>query len=523
MKLPIQNVSLEAKLREFDLWITPSLQEIQDTKKFRDELEKVSNLIDKLGDATNQFESIESCSPIGIAATCVELIQNSIENLSAEEEKLDVAVSILDSFCSLLFIVSGKSDNNLKCQFPVYLSQNGHDTNFPQRRGQSTKYVNNPLGRTIKSDKLTKIIADALVLQSLNNSGDAIVEKAMWLLGEYVGAILKDQSSIEQFHALGKSFFLLKANSDGAEKALLAPIVIFKVRGSVSASGGHIPEDLLREMMELWGMEKDTDFNSDDVIIEDSEGRDTTKTRAYDFVLPYQVNEWSQKIFIQCQFYAGDSGSVSHKVVDQTKASRPDTLEKFPDARFMEYLDGAGYYSSLNTDLQHMLGMETTKEFIQVRSAHIKLRRELQDIGFLTPIEIEHAIFRSSNGKKDQVREILSADGYALEEIERVLKIATGRNLLHETSTHYKLIEDRETFAKRLFLLDLVVLIGQKLGNRDDIAGFVLVPGFGDMYGAPVVTISAELDNHAPNTEYSRDDFADGLTWLAKKKYVIMK
>jgi hypothetical protein len=72
-----------------------------------------------------------------------------------------------------------------------------------------------------------------------------------------------------------------------------------------------------------------------------------TKTRAYDFILPYKTEGWEPKLFVQCQFYAGDSGSVSHKVVDQTRSSRPLTLVDYPNARFVEYLDGAGYYASL--------------------------------------------------------------------------------------------------------------------------------------------------------------------------------
>lgn len=44
--------------------------------------------------------------------------------------------------------------------------------------------------------------------------------------------------------------------------------------------------------------------------------------RKYDFIIPYQSRESGLKIFIQSQFYAGDSGSVSHKVVDQTDSSR---------------------------------------------------------------------------------------------------------------------------------------------------------------------------------------------------------
>ena len=79
------------------------------------------------------------------------------------------------------------------------------------------------------------------------------------------------------------------------------------------------------------------------------------KTRAYDFLLPYKTPGWKPSIFVQSQFYAGDAGSVSHKNVDQTKASRSSVLEVDSRAQFVEYLDGAGYFSSLNGDLKKII------------------------------------------------------------------------------------------------------------------------------------------------------------------------
>ncbi len=92
---------------------------------------------------------------------------------------------------------------------------------------------------------------------------------------------------------------------------------------------------------------------------------------------------------------------MSHKNVDQTKTSRDRVLQKFQGTRFVEYVDGAGYFSSLNSDLRKILAMETTHSFIQIRSAPIRLRRELQALGFLTPLEIEHALIQSSGDEAE--------------------------------------------------------------------------------------------------------------------------
>ncbi len=525
MKLPIPNVSLQEQLAEFDLWITPSLQEIQDTEKYAQELQKVDGLIDKLGEATNNFASVDSCSPEAIAATCVDLIEQVIAKKTTEQEKIQAAIEILESLCSLLFMVTGKTDNNLKCQFPVFLAQTEERTDFPQRRGRNGTFQYSTLGRTIKSDKLSKVIADALVCYSNYEGLEYLEDEAQWLLGKYITAILKDEASIQQFWALGKSYYSLRADNPGSEKALLAPIVIFKVRGSVSASGGHIPENILRKMMLSWGMERGVDFNTDDVIIEYNEnvGNTNTKTRAYDFVLPYRTQGWQPHIFIQCQYYAGDSGSVSHKVVDQTQASRPLTLEQYPDARFIEYLDGAGYYSSLNTDLQHMLGMASTKDFIQVRSAHVKLRRELQDLGFLTPVDIEHAVFRSSNGNKNEVIDLLKAEGYSQQEIDRALKYSLERQLIRNEGDILLVTEERAGFAKRLFIVDLIAIIGEPIEINEGNAGNALIPGYGKLYGSQLTIISQKLDEYAPNSSYSRNEFAECITWLTEERLIILR
>jgi hypothetical protein len=525
MKLPIKKISLPEQLAEFDLWITPSLQEIQDTEKYAQELTKVDRLIRRLGEATNNFATIESCSPTAIAATCVELVEQVIAESNTEKHKIASAIDILESLCALLFMVTGKSDNNLKCQFPVFLAQTEKRADFPQRKGKKGVFQNTPLGRTIKSDKLAKVIADALVCYSTYDGLEYLEEEARWLLGKYITAILKDEASIRQFWALGKSYFSLMAEDPGSEKALLAPIIIFKVRGSVSASGGHIPEDLLREMMLSWGMEKGVDFNLEDVIVEyhKNVSGNNSKTRAYDFVLPYRTEGWQPHIFIQCQYYAGDSGSVSHKVVDQTQASRPLTLEQYPNARFIEYLDGAGYYSSLNTDLQHMLGMETTKDFIQVRSAHVKLRREFQDLGFLTPIDIEHAIFRSSKGGKDEVITVLKSEGYAQGEIQRAINHAIQREIINHCDDKLLICEHRVVFAKRLFIVDLIVVIGEPIDSGEGNAANALIPGYGELYGSQLAVISQKIDEYAPNSYYSRNEFAECITWLTEEKLIILR
>jgi hypothetical protein len=61
------------------------------------------------------------------------------------------------------------------------------------------------------------------------------------LLEQFITFLLKDADAVRQFWSLGYSYYSLKQPGRGYERNLLSPIVIFKVRGSVSASGGHQP------------------------------------------------------------------------------------------------------------------------------------------------------------------------------------------------------------------------------------------------------------------------------------------
>ena len=53
MKLPIPALTLAEQLAEFDVWITPSLGEIKDTDKFRQQLDGVVRVFEILDEATH--------------------------------------------------------------------------------------------------------------------------------------------------------------------------------------------------------------------------------------------------------------------------------------------------------------------------------------------------------------------------------------------------------------------------------------------------------------------------------------
>lgn len=485
MKLPATELNLQTALAEFDVWITPSLGEIRDTDKFQDELGRVVNVFDAMEKATSGFEDIEHCDPKAIADTFIGIV---------DEMSYSDCLAMLDSLASVLFLVTGKSDNNAKCQFPIHIRDVAKWQDFPVAiKGALAKVA---LPRELKAEKLMKAVV------SLRE----FPEQQKRLLGEFCNFILSDERYVAHLWSIGKSYVMLKQFKRQTD--LLTPLVVFKVRGSVSASGGHDPEELLRGRLTEWGLRGGIDFNVADVIIGNDAGTSShkKKTRAYDFVLPYKTRGWEPRIFVQCQFYAGDSGSVSHKNVDQTSSSRAYVGGFVENPRFVEYLDGAGYFSSLNGDLQNLLSMENTGSFFQIRSAPIRLRCELQSIGFLCPIDLEHAILRVE-GDENAIAQILRDEGYDDGEIARCVEDSLQSSIIVRSGAgRFALKPLRRELVRRYLLLDVVACFGEAPKPSEKLSGSLLVPGYGPFLGMKFDDMAAKALELAPSLKSDWQD-----------------
>lgn len=497
MRLPTVQQSLTEMLKEFDVWITPSLGDISDTDKFREELERVAGIFEILGETTGNFSDESHCKPEIITATFAQIVSTK----SVEERH-----EILKSLASTLYLVTGKSDNNLKCQFPLYLRDVARWQTVPTqgRRGITEK----PIPRTMKSDDIMNQIA----LLGPTAQGTRFLEN-------FVAFLLGSEDASRQFWSLGHSYYNLKSFGRGYESNLLAPIVIFKVRGSVTASGGHEPEIIMRSVLDQWGLIAGEDYNTTDVVVDqDSE---PGKTRAYDFILPFKTEHWGlpwhNRLMVQCQFYAGDSGSVSHKNVDQTETSRTRVASKYRKVRFIEYVDGAGYFSSLNSDLKKLLEMPTTASFTQIRSIPIRLRRELQQLGFLTPLEIEHAIAQT-DGARSNVVQLLEKQRYKKKEIDRAIQIATNKSVIKsDKKGRYRISDERRNIVRQYFILDTLACLGDSLPASKDgtTTSAVLTPGYGAFYGLDMDVLVERL---LENAGQLHDELAQSKTLMADLK-----
>jgi hypothetical protein len=505
MKLaPPGKLGLNNELAEFDIWITPSLGEIRDTARFQSELDKVVEVFDALAASTHQFRALEDCSPEAISSALLSLIS---------EKTVEDATEVLRGTASLLFLTTGKSDNNAECQLPLHLRDAAKRTSYPMIRGRAQSLTTVPIPRVLRSEDYMALVARLARYPGEQNR----------LLTDFVRFVLSDEKYVAQLWSIGHSYAQLKALRH--ERDLLTPLVIFQVRGSVSASGGHAPEKLLRERFDEWGLVRSVDYNTSDVVIDEGRGKGgRVKTRAYDFVLPFQTPDWSQHVYIQSQFYAGDSGSVSHKNVDQTSTSRRKVTRKNPGAMFVEYVDGAGYFSSLNGDLKTLLSMKDTHSFAQVRSAPIRLRRVLQEIGFCTPLEIEHAIART-DGSRKQVIEALVREEYNTGEIRRAIEVALARGALGWSDGKLMVVDQRRDIARRYLILDTVASNGRPISSTMAPAGgLLLVPGYGPFFGAKMKDVLTAAANAAPGFASDLKNssvFIGDLQWLEENRFVV--
>lgn len=508
MLLKTHQQPLEQKLWEFDVWVTPSLVDIRKTERFRIELVRILSVLDALSKSGQRA--------LDQSRFAANLVDRVFERLDARQRPATVADAVLTaeeflvSLSALLFLVTGKSDNNHKCQFPIFLKNRIGWTSLAGVRYLRKKWqiVVDPIPKVMDSEAYMARVARLYAVGQSEfaasiDTAISLRDLAAQLLFEFVDCLLTDIASRDQLSAFLQHYSRARETGESPE-LMLTPLVMFQVRGSVAASGGHEPEELLRARLTDWGLVRGIDFNTTDVVLNVEAGTileadevstpepgGKTKTRAYDFVLPFRTPTWTPRIFIQSQFYAGDSGSVSHKNVDQTHSSRLTATamiaRKWPGSplpRFLEYVDGAGYSASLNGDLKSLLSFSDTAGFFQIRSAPIRLRRELQQIGFLTPLEIAHAVLRS-NGIAEDARKLLLQEGYTMLEVDRVINFAVDRGILKwsDDSTQLEIDSSLMPLARQYLILDLIAREGRPFISLAGIAGVALIPGYGPHYG----------------------------------------
>jgi len=530
MKLNAENLSIQEQLAEFDQWLTARLDKIKDSEKFNSEINSLCNCITVLSPLLENFSDPSTCTIHSLVNAVIEASNRMVSGSSFEGDEAALN-NFYESFFNLLFLTSGATDNNLKNHFLIKLNEDDITPLIP-KRGSIKKQITFKLYEiptTTKSDFIARTLASCFT----GTKYPRLVKTEPFFdletyfkifLEEYIKLILDDEEDLLQLWAICHSFVELSTNPYGSNlgRYLLNSCTIFKVRGSVSASGGHVTESILREKLSNIGLRADIDYNNNDVKIGDDEiiedGKRKKKTRAYDFIIPYKIDNWEPKpkLFIQSQFYAGDSGSVSHKVVDQTQSSRVFTLTKYPNAKFVEYLDGAGYYASLRGDLQHMLSFSNTESFFQVKSILVRLRREFQKIDFLTAIEIQHAILISESKSYKDIKASLINEEYSIIEIDRAIRTNLELGLITKNASDEITIPiEHICIARRLLILDIAVNHSYTITQTEKSSQkYLLVPGNGANKGIKESRLAELAFDLCKDINITPTEFIEDIEWL---------
>ena len=170
-----------------------------------------------------------------------------------------------------------------------------------------------------------------------------------------------------------------------------------------------------------------------------------------------------------------------------------------------------------------MLAKSTTKDFIQICSAPLKLRRELQGINFLTTLEIEHAILMTG-GKKTDVTQKLQKDGYSMDEIVSAISSAVRNQQLLDAET-FVISTSRESIVRKYCILDTIANYGQPI-PADKKAGYLIVPGYSTYWGlrqADVIKRALEIAPMLDSLWRDRLDPFKDIQWLLDKGFVKTK
>ena len=191
------------------------------------------------------------------------------------------------------------------------------------------------------------------------------------------------------------------------------------------------------------------------------------------------------------------------------------------DPVFIEYVDGAGYYSSLNGDLKKLLAYDDTHSFIQIRSAPVKLRRIFQQIGFLAPVEVEHAILLR-DGVLSEVKGYLTKESYSETEVDRCINFCLENGFIGVDGDKVSISESRIETVRRYFLLDLVV-INSKAMTISEIRATYTAAGYDRYYGISMKGVGELLEDNeilSKNLWGGAAEIMSDLEWLVKAGFL---
>jgi len=171
--------------------------------------------------------------------------------------------------------------------------------------------------------------------------------------------------------------------------------------------------------------------------------------------------------------------------------------------------------------------MDDTSTFIQIRSAPIRLRRALQQIGLATPLDVSHHVLLGAK-TVSAIKRAFTAEGCTEPATERAIAEALSDGFLSRTVDGALHVSSaREEIVRRFFLLDHAARTGATVDPRGgDGKGMLLVPGFGPFFGSKIDDLVKSAVNLSPTlrAQWSRSPeiVLGDLRWLDEQGFAML-
>ena len=210
----------------------------------------------------------------------------------------------------------------------------------------------------------------------------------------------------------------------------------YSEKGAGAEKSGEEAEAIIKNKLELWGLVENIDYNkndekltgilekkieflkqsgkiSDEVKKEKIEKiNEEKKSRQFDLVFPASNSNKEPKVIAQIVFYTSNTGSEGKKKTNQN-INTSNYIKKILPEHSKEItnllvLDGPGWIQMAG-DFQK--NEYLSENFVQIRTIDTKLKRILNECGFVYPIDIEIAILelklKNKTTSKEKVLEII--------------------------------------------------------------------------------------------------------------------
>lgn len=381
------NFSLESSMREFyDFLYSKNVVEFVASTQFTDLKNQMESGFKILSQKTNDFSNTEN----------EKLVELLLTSTYSEFQDIFLVLRILTTVSRMNMITFFISE---LCSKQIF-----------QPKIKLKK--NKPDGRQIEFNAITYAMPTYEKLVELIYQNKELVKELLNFFKE---------------KGLDEKLIAIKGRNMMDVLALSEILLKFSEKGQIAEKSGEAAETIIKTKLKQWGLTEEIDFNKNDEDINDilkikldflkqrndishSEFlaslkiiNETKKSRRFDLVFPptstSTINE--PHFLIQTVFYTSNTGSEGKKKTNQNIDTTNFISEVLPrhhnEIKTLLILDGPGWIDMAGAFQKNQY---TSDNFVQINTIDTKLKKILNDHGFVFPIDVDIAIYELQLMKK---------------------------------------------------------------------------------------------------------------------------